>query len=280
MIGRLYICATPIGNLDDVTLRVLQVLSAVDLVAAEDTRRTRKLLARHGVSAKLISYRDSNEREEAGRLAGRMKRGARIALVTDSGMPTISDPGYRLVRACIENGIPVEVVPGPSAALSALAVSGLPTDRFAFEGFLPKKQGDRARRLGDVASDPRTLILFEAPGRVRRTLLELKEAFGDRTVAVARELTKVHEEVLRGSISEIIQTLEGREVLGEVVLVVAGAAPAAGNLKDAVAFARARLEQGATPSRASAEAASRFGLERRRVYDALRNYSAEKGSQD
>lgn len=281
MKGRLYICATPIGNLEDVTLRVLRILGEVDLIAAEDTRHTRKLLSRHGISARLVSYRDANERRESAKLAEQMLLGKTVALVTDSGMPSISDPGYRLVQACIERDIPIEVLPGPSAALAALVVSGLPTDRFAFEGFLPKKAGERSRRLNRLASEERTLIFYEAPGRVGETLKDLKEAFGDRRIAIARELTKVHEEVLRGTITEILEVLSEGDVIGEVVIVVHGDVNRSGTLGEALEYAISRRDAGATPSRAASDAANRYGIERRVVYQALvEDSSGENGSHD
>lgn len=287
MKGRLYICATPIGNLEDVTLRLLRVLGEVDVIAAEDTRHTRKLLSRHEISARLVSYRDTNERKEAERLADQMMSGSTVALVTDSGMPSISDPGYRLVQACIERDIPIEVLPGPSAALAALVVSGLPTDRFAFEGFLSKKAGDRSRRLDRLVSEDRTMIFYEAPGRVVQTLKDLKAAFGDRRVALARELTKVHEEVLRGTITEVLAATSDGDVIGEVVIVVEGAphdphgSDRSGSLQEALEYAISRRNAGESTSRAASDAANRFGIERRAVYQALVDpASGEKGSHD
>lgn len=223
MSGRLFVCGTPIGNLEDATHRLIRVLSEVDLVAAEDTRRTRKLLTRYGVRTRLVSHHEGNEQTEVPRLLQRLHRGERIAVVTDSGMPTISDPGYRLIRACIREQVPVEVVPGPSAAVAALAVSGLSPARFAFEGFLPRKAGERRRRLEAISNDDRTLVIFEAPRRVLRTLGEIRELLGERQVAVARELTKVHEEVVRGSVSEVMEALGAKSLKGEAVLVVEGA---------------------------------------------------------
>lgn len=269
MPGRLFLCATPIGNLEDASHRLLRILGEVDAVAAEDTRRTRKLLTRYGVRARLVSYHDANERAETPRLLGRLRRGEQVALVSDSGTPLVSDPGFELVRACIEEGIPVEVVPGPSAVLAALAVSGLPTARFAFEGFLPRRPGDRRRRLQAVAGDDRTLVVFEAPGRVAETLRDVLDVLGDRRVAVARELTKVHEEVLRGTVSEVLELLGAREPLGELVLVIEQSAAPEGSLAGAVRLARELVAGGRPKTRAAAEAAERTGAPRRAIYEAL-----------
>lgn len=279
MPGRLYLCATPIGNLEDVTLRLLRVLSEVDVVAAEDTRRTRKLLTHHGIKARLVAYHDANERDQARKLVDRMKGGERVALVTDSGTPAISDPGYRIVQECIEHRIPIEVLPGPSAAMAALTVSGLPTDRFSFEGFLPRKAGEQRRRLKALATDDRTLVFFEAPSRVAETLKAILETLGDRRVALARELTKVHEEVLRTTVSGLMDELAGRELLGECVLVVGGRDRSDDNLPAAVVRAAQILRDGETRSTAARIAAGEFGVLRRAVYEALGDFSAEKGSQ-
>ncbi len=261
-------CATPIGNLEDVSLRLLRILSEVDLVAAEDTRRTRKLLTSHGVQAHLIAYHQANEHNQVRYLLGRLKQGTRLALVSDGGMPAISDPGYLLVRACIKEGVPVEVIPGPSAALSALVLSGLPTARFVFEGFLPKPQGEKRTRLQGLADDERTLVFFEAPGRVRATLEDMLEVLGDRRMALARELTKMHEEVVRDSIAAVLSGLD-EDLRGEVVIVIEGAAKEAANLEAAVEMARGLIDDGMTKSKAAAKAASTLGAPRRSVYEGL-----------
>src|SRR5215218_8863193 len=196
MSGRLVVCPTPIGNLEDITLRVLSALRDADVVACEDTRRTGVLLERYGVQAKLVPYHEHNERERSAELVERMRRGAVVALVSDAGMPLVSDPGYVLVRGCVAAGLEVEVLPGPSAALAALVASGLPADEWHFHGFLPRKKGE----LRDVLSDqPATLIAFESPRRVAATLALLAELDPERDVAVCRELTKAHEEIVRGS---------------------------------------------------------------------------------
>lgn len=281
MPGTLYLCSTPIGNLEDVTLRVLRVLGEVDVIAAEDTRRTRKLLTRHGVSGKVVSYHEGNEQSQAEYLVERLRRGDRIALVTDSGTPTISDPGYRLVRAAIDSGVPIEVLPGASAVTAAVAVSGLPTDRFVFEGFLPRKGADRRRRLEMLATESRTAVIFESPSRLVDTLKTLSETLGERRVALARELTKIHEEVLRGTLSQLLGELRDKEVLGEFVIVIEGAKHSEGDLNGAIEFARDLMAEGSSRSAAAREASHKFGIERRRVYAAIEgdDYSAENGSQ-
>ncbi|HXP14508.1 MAG TPA: 16S rRNA (cytidine(1402)-2'-O)-methyltransferase, partial [Actinomycetes bacterium] len=222
--GRLVVCATPIGNLEDASPRLARALAEADLVACEDTRQTRKLLAHLGVTTRMTSYHEVGERERAQELADRVAAGLRLALVTDAGMPAVSDPGYHLVAACLDRGVPVEVVPGPSAAIAALVVSGLPTDRFCFEGFLPRRPGQRDRRLAELAAEPRTMVFFEAPHRVLATLDAMAAAFGpDRAAAAVRELTKVHEQVLRGPLGELRERLGAQGPKGELTLVVAGA---------------------------------------------------------
>jgi 16S rRNA (cytidine1402-2'-O)-methyltransferase len=221
--GRLVVCPTPIGNLEDVTLRVLAALREADLVACEDTRRTRVLLDRYGVSAPLTSYGEHNERRRAAELVERMRGGATVALVSDAGMPLVSDPGYVLVRACVAAGLAVEVLPGPSAVLAALVASALPVDRWRFEGFLPRKRGALRRALEEPGG---TLVAFESPRRLPGTLAALAEVDPDRAVAVCRELTKAHEEVVRGTARELAEHYSGAPPRGEVVLVVGPAGEA------------------------------------------------------
>jgi 16S rRNA (cytidine1402-2'-O)-methyltransferase len=226
--GRLLVCATPIGNLEDVTLRVLRVLGEADVIACEDTRRTRVLLDRHGIrAAALVSLHEHNERARAPQLADRVRAGETVALVSDAGMPLVSDPGYALVQACIREGLPVEVLPGPSAVLSALILSGLPPDRWRFVGFLPRKRGQRQRLLADTVE---TLVAFESPKRLPATLELLAQVDPQRPVAVCRELTKLHEEVSRGTAAELARHYGERPPRGEVVLVV-GAAQSASSLE-------------------------------------------------
>lgn len=220
MTGTLYVVGTPIGNLDDMTRRAKQTLETVGLVAAEDTRRTGRLLQSLGVHKKLVSLFDANEGARTPAIIEELRAGTAVALVSDGGMPLVSDPGYRLVRACIDDGIDVRVVPGPSAVTAALAVSGLPSDRFTFEGFPPRKPGERSARLESLRHDPRTLVFFESPLRAHTLLRDLLVVFGDRQVAVCRELTKLHEEVVRGTVSEVLAELG--ELKGEVVVLVEG----------------------------------------------------------
>jgi 16S rRNA (cytidine1402-2'-O)-methyltransferase len=278
MPGRLFICATPIGNLEDVTLRLLRILGEVDVIAAEDTRRTRKLLTYHGVrGGRLVAYHQANERRQTAHLVELLRKGSRIALVSDGGMPAISDPGYRMVRACIAEGIPFEVIPGPSSIPAALVASGLPTARFAFEGFLPRSQGEKLSRLESLAPDDRTLIIFESPSRVRGTLEALRSTLGDRRMALARELTKIHEEVIRGTVSEVIEQVT-EDPLGEIVLVVEGAQSGGEDLQAAVDFARGLVGTGTPKSKAAAEASQRFDAPRRSIYEGLLAQPGENGS--
>ena len=280
--GRLTVCATPIGNLEDASPRLARALAEADLVACEDTRQTRKLLAHLGVTTRMTSYHEVGERERAQELADRVAAGLRLALVSDAGMPAVSDPGYHLVAACLDRGLAVEVVPGPSAALAALVVSGLPTDRFCFEGFLPRRPGQRDRRLAELAAEPRTMVFFEAPHRVLATLDAMAAAFGpDRLGAAVRELTKVHEQVLRGPLGELRGRLGAQGPRGELTLVVAGApagrAGAAASPAE-LAVEVGRLVEGGTSTRDAVTAvAEATGTPRRAVYQAVLEARAEPG---
>jgi 16S rRNA (cytidine1402-2'-O)-methyltransferase len=271
--GKLVVCGTPIGNLEDAPPRLARVLAEVDLVACEDTRQTRKLLTHLGVKTRMTSYHDVDERDRAQELADRVAAGLRLALVTDAGMPGVSDPGYHLVAACLERGVQVEVVPGPSAVLAALVVSGLPTDRFCFEGFPPRRVGARDRRLAELAAEPRTMVFFEAPHRALATLAAMAAAFGgDRPCAVVRELTKVHEEVLRGSLAEVAERLAANGPRGELTLVVGGAPagrPSAAGAADLAAEVAALVAGGASTRDAIATVARASGTPRRAVYQAV-----------
>jgi 16S rRNA (cytidine1402-2'-O)-methyltransferase len=222
MAGLLYIVPTPIGNLEDITLRALRVLKEVDLIAAEDTRHSQHLLTHYGIKTALTSYHEHNEREKAALLVGQIKNGANIALISDAGTPAISDPGFRLVVAAIEAGINVVPLPGASALATVLSASGLPTDRFSFEGFLPAKQSERKARLQAVVDVTASLIFYEAPHRLQDTLSEMLEVLGDRQIVVAREVSKIHEEFLRGAVSQVIGRLADREIKGEITIVVHG----------------------------------------------------------
>ena len=223
----LYVVATPIGNLEDITLRALRVLREVDLIAAEDTRHTRKLLERYDIRTPLTSYHEGNERTKAPVLVRRMEAGENIALVSDAGTPTISDPGYHLVRAAARKGLPVTPAPGVSATTAALSICGLATDRFVFQGFLPAKQGRRRETLRRLRDDDRTMVFYEAPHRIRQSLADMHEILGDRAALVGREMTKVHEELLRGTLSQLAAESDETAPRGEFVIVVAGRDPAA-----------------------------------------------------
>jgi 16S rRNA (cytidine1402-2'-O)-methyltransferase len=268
--GTLYLVGTPIGNLGDLAPRAVETLAAVDLIAAEDTRRTGRLLAHLQLADRpLISFFEGNERERTEEVLRRLRDGATVALVTDGGMPTVSDPGFRLVRACAAEGIDVRVVPGPSAAIAALAISGLPTDRFVFEGFLPRKAGERRARLDALAADPRTIVVFESPKRVRAMLVEAFGVLGDRPAAVARELTKLHEEVIRGRLSELPAMLDAVTLKGEVVVVMGGAEPSAADPETLVGEARAMVAMGTRARDAARAVANRHGTSANELYARL-----------
>jgi 16S rRNA (cytidine1402-2'-O)-methyltransferase len=220
--GILYVVATPIGNLEDVSARALRVLQEVDRIAAEDTRRTAKLLAHYGIEKPLTSYHDAAERRKAPELVEELRAGKTLALVSDAGTPLISDPGYRLVRGALDAGIAVVPVPGATAATALLSVCGFATDRFAFEGFLPQREGRRRRRLEALRAEPRTIVLYESPHHIERTLAEMQAILGDRPIVVGRELTKLFEDIVRGTISSVRTTLASRPPRGEYTLVVAG----------------------------------------------------------
>lgn len=221
MPGTLYVVATPIGNLGDITERALRILKEVDRIAAEDTRRTGQLLRHFGIEKPLVSYHDRSERRKAPALVEEILQGKSLALVSDAGTPLISDPGYRLIRAAIDAGIPVVPVPGPSAVTALLSVSGLPSDRFVFEGFLPIKKGKRRERLESLRDETRTILLYESPHHIERTLAEIEEILGDREIAVGRELTKVFEEIVRGRISVVRRRLAEKTPRGEYTVAVA-----------------------------------------------------------
>jgi 16S rRNA (cytidine1402-2'-O)-methyltransferase len=226
MPGILYIVATPIGNLEDITLRALRVLKEVDVVAAEDTRHTQILLSRHDIHTPLTSYHEHNEKTKAQELVTRLARGQNVALVSDAGTPAISDPGFRLVVQAIRAGVRIIPIPGASALTAVLSASGLPTDRFVFEGFLPAKKSQRREKLQTLRDETRTLIFYEAPHRLKEALDDIHELLGNREAVLAREVSKIHEEFLRGPVSELVRTLGGGEMRGEVTLIISGSSGA------------------------------------------------------
>ena len=264
------LAATPIGDVADASPAMVAALVGADVIAAEDTRRLRDLCRRLGVqtTARVVSYFDGNEASRVGVLMDALRAGERVVVATDAGMPSVSDPGFRVVQAAIAEGIRVSAVPGPSAVLTALAVSGLPTDRFCFEGFVSRKAGERSRALAALAREERTMVFFEAPHRLADFLADARDALGEeRPAAVCRELTKTYEEVVRGTLAELAQWATG-EVRGEITVVVAGATGPAGSVEDAVAEVLARVEAGERFKSAVAEVASASGLAKNELYEA------------
>jgi 16S rRNA (cytidine1402-2'-O)-methyltransferase len=267
--GVVVVAATPIGDIADASPRLVTELTNADVIAAEDTRRLRRLLERLGVQtdAPIMSYFEGNEARRTGELLRLLEQGARVVVVSDAGMPSVSDPGYRLVAAAVARGFRVTAVPGPSAVLTALAVSGLPVDRFCFEGFLPRKTSERLRRLAELAAEPRTMIFFEAPHRTAATLSAMAEAFGpDRSGAVCRELTKTYEEVRRGSLQELADWA-GSEVRGEVTLVIGGAPRPTADLESAAQEAVELAASGMKLKAAVAQVAQQEGVAKNALYD-------------
>jgi len=273
--GCLYLVGTPIGNLEDITLRALRILKEVDQIACEDTRHTQKLLAHYDIHKPLVGYHEHNEGKRAAELAAAMKDGAKIALVSDAGMPLVSDPGHFLVKLCLESRIPVVPIPGPSALLASLSGSGMPTEEFLFLGFLPARSGERRRALERLRIEERTIILYEAPHRVAECVAEALEVLGDRPACLAREVTKLHEEFLRGKLSEILASLEERPARGEITLILgppsADEVRARGNSSQTLAARIEELMQQAKLDRKEALklAAKERGLTRRAAYNQL-----------
>jgi 16S rRNA (cytidine1402-2'-O)-methyltransferase len=268
MSGSLYLVATPIGNLEDITYRAVRTLQEADLVACEDTRHTRKLLEHYGISKPLVSYHEHNEAARAAELAAKLEAGVNVALVSDAGMPLVSDPGYRVVTAAIRAGIRVIPVPGPSAVVAALAAAGLGIDSFYFGGFLPAKSGQRARVLEALSAETATMVFYEAPHRILEALADVERILGPRPVVVARELTKVHEEFLRGTAAEVRAALHSRAaVKGEITLVIGrgeeGAPEGSGSIEEAV---EACERGGLSRMDAIKEVARQRGLSKREVY--------------
>jgi 16S rRNA (cytidine1402-2'-O)-methyltransferase len=271
--GRLVLAATPIGDPEDASPRLARLIAEADVVAAEDTRRLRRLASSLGVvpRGRVVSHHEHNEAGRVAELVDVVRGGGTVLVVTDAGMPGVSDPGLRAVRAVVDAGLPVTAVPGPSAALTALAVSGLPTDRFCFEGFLPRTPGKRSSAVAALAGEPRTLVFFESPRRAAATLAALAEGFGaDRPAAVCRELTKTYEEVRRGSLGELAEWAASREVLGEVTIVVGGrpAPTAPSDLTSLVAEVHARVAGGERLKSAVSDLATAAGVPKRTLYDA------------
>ena len=278
--ARLYVVATPIGNLEDITLRALRILSDVDLIAAEDTRRTGVLMSRHGLDKPLVALQEHNEEERAPQLVERLCRGESVALVSDAGTPLISDPGFRFVRLAAAEGIEVVAVPGPSSITAALSISGLPTDRFTFEGFLPSRHVARLKRLESLKTEARTLVFFDSSHRIRESLEDLAEVFGaERELALCREMTKQFETVLRGPVSEVKERVgkDRNQRKGEFVLVVAGCKPLDDEgFGDALELSRA-LKAYLPASQAARVAAKVHGVSRRELYSALKKSDPHSG---
>ncbi len=269
----LYVVGTPIGNLQDFSPRAVEILQSVDFIAAEDTRVTLKLLNHFQIKKPLVSYYEHNLRERGEQIVARILAGERCAVVSDAGMPCISDPGEDLVRLCAEASVPVQVIPGPSAAISALAISGLSTSRFTFEGFLSVNKHSREEHLQAVQHETRTMIFYEAPHKLCRTLEDFRRTFGDdRKIALCRELTKIHEEVLRMTLGEAVEYFASTPPKGEFVLVLAGEEPKAPEtftLEDAVSRAKAYLEEGKKPTEAAKLAAKECGFSKSDIYKNL-----------
>ena len=279
MSGKLYLVATPIGNLGDLSPRAAETLAAADFVAAEDTRVSLKLLNHFNIKKPLVSYHEHNQAAAGPAILNRLLSGETCALVTDAGTPAVSDPGEGLVALCAENGVEVLAIPGCCAAVSALAVSGLPTGRFVFEGFLPVNRGERRERLAELAGEERTMIFYEAPHRLRATLADLAEAFGERRVTLCRELTKLHEETRRTTLSEALARYTENDPKGEFVLVLAGRerpAERAVTLEEGVALVLSRREKGERMKDAVRQVASDTGLGRNELYQAALRAAQEQ----
>lgn len=279
MTGTLYLVATPIGNLGDLSPRAADTLERADFIAAEDTRVTSKLLAHLGVKKSMTSYHEHNKAAAGLAILARLLSGESCALVTDAGTPAVSDPGEDLVRLCAQNGVPVQSIPGCCALVSALAVSGLPTSRFVFEGFLPVQRGQRRERLQSLVGEERTILFYEAPHRLRTTLDDLYAAFGDRPLALCRELTKLHEETARTTLAQAAAYYGGQEPRGEYVLVVGGAAPVeagAVSLEEGVALVLERRKKGQRMKDAVRQVAADTGLSRNELYTAALQAAREE----
>jgi 16S rRNA (cytidine1402-2'-O)-methyltransferase len=266
--GTLYIVATPIGNLEDITLRAVRVLKEVDLIAAEDTRHTRHLLDRYNIETQLTSYHDHNKEEKAPVLVARLLEGKNVALVSDAGTPGISDPGYFLINLAVDQKVPVVPIPGATAAIAALSVSGLPTDSFVFEGFLPAKHTARLNKLQKLFKEERTIIFYEAPHKILKTVEDLLSVFGDRRAVITRELTKIHEEAIRGTLSEVLKHLQTNSIKGEFTIIVHGysAEPQKQDIDTTEYLKNLMLHRGLSKKEAIAAAAEELGLPKKEVY--------------
>lgn len=275
--GRLYVCGTPIGTLEDITLRALKVLREVDLIAAEDTRRTRKLLSHYDIHTPLVSYHEHNKYRQTPRLLSMIAEGKTVALVSDAGMPGISDPGHELISQAVKRGIEVVVAPGPSAVLTALVLSGFPTDRFRYEGFLPRRRAERRALLESLRDETATIVAFESPHRILKTLSDISGLLGDRQICLCRELTKRFEEVLRGTAEQVRKELA--EPRGEITLVIAGASTQmqTGGLQEAMAAVAAQVAAGESVRDAVRNVAERTGIPRSELYSAVHEHQRNSG---
>lgn len=277
--GTLYVCATPIGNLGDITLRVLDTLREADLIAAEDTRHSRKLLQHYQITTHMISYHDHNEKKKSLELVEKLKSGLTIALISDAGLPGISDPGNELIRRCLDENIPVDVLPGPNAALTALVLSGMPAEHFSFHGFLPITTGARKRSLEPLANLPQTQIFYEAPHRLVATLQGMSEYFGEREAAVVRELTKLHQQVHRGTVLELIKAFEQTAPRGECCIILAPYVhvKVEGSPEEWCIGVQQGIDRGLTKMDAMKEVAKHHGVKKQQIYQALLNSTAKDG---
>lgn len=268
MKGTLYIVSTPIGNLEDISMRALRVLGEADVIAAEDTRHTRKLLGHYGISKKIISYWGEREKAKAEEVMEMLGDGLSVALVSDSGTPGISDPGAVLIRRAVEEGVQLVSVPGPSALVAALSLSGLPTEEFTFVGFLSAKKNSRLKRLRELAFEPRTLVIYESPHRLAETLIDIEEVFPERRTALVKELTKMHEEVLRGTPTEIIDGLEEKTIAGEYVIVLGGKEKGpGGSFEEALEEVKNLIKKGKGRKEAVKIVAGQYGLKSKELYE-------------
>ncbi len=267
--AKLFIVGTPIGNLEDLSFRAQRILSEVDLIAAEDTRHTKILLDHYNIITPLTSYHKFNIRAKTREIIKKIKQSKSVALVSDAGMPGISDPGYELIKEAIEEEIEVVPVPGPSAVTTALAVSGLPTDKFCFGGYIPAKKGERGRFLDKIGKQVHTVVLFEVPHRLLESLEDMKSVLGDRRIAIGRELTKKFEEVVHGSVAEVIRYFEKKEPKGEFVIVIEGKEKEEKDIKEAIELAKEMVEAGVSKKDASKIVSKFFDISKNKIYDEL-----------